>query len=132
MKRPTVKRIAVLIVPFVAAAAMLGLAWLVLRFVRFPPCPFLTYLHIYCPGCGATRAVIALMRGDVLLSLRENALILFILTAAALYYIEYAVRVWGGSFRFSLLHRSWVIYSVLALLGVYLIARNFIPAIAPI
>lgn len=132
MKRPLVKKIAVLLLPLAVLAAGYGIGLLTVRYVHFPPCPILHYCHVYCPGCGVSRSLISLMHGNLLLSLRQNALILFFLVAAALYYAEFAVGVWGGRLRFSILHKPWVIYSLLVLLGVYLIARNFIPAIAPI
>ncbi len=44
-------------------------------------CSFKSLLGIDCPGCGMQRALIALLRGDVLLSLKLNAsLIPFIIT----------------------------------------------------
>lgn len=36
------------------------------------PCVFLELTHLYCPGCGGTRAVIALLHGNILQSLRFN------------------------------------------------------------
>ncbi len=46
-------------------------AWLL------PPCMFHTLTGFSCPGCGCTRAVAALLRGDLLLSLRLNPGILY-------------------------------------------------------
>lgn len=31
----------------------------------FPQCPFFRLLHLYCPGCGSTRAVYHLLHGDL-------------------------------------------------------------------
>ncbi|MDP9039370.1 MAG: DUF2752 domain-containing protein [Acidobacteriota bacterium] len=31
----------------------------------YPVCPFAQYLHLLCPGCGATRALSALLRGHL-------------------------------------------------------------------
>lgn len=42
-------------------------------------CFFPGILHIYCPGCGGTRAVRYLMRGDVLRSFMAHPLIIYLL-----------------------------------------------------
>ncbi len=50
----------------------------------YPQCPVFRYLHLYCPGCGATRALAALLHGQLLAALHYNALVVF-LTPPALY-----------------------------------------------
>jgi hypothetical protein len=37
-------------------------------------CPFHDFVHLYCPGCGGTRAMIALFRGQLVHSLLCNPL----------------------------------------------------------
>ena len=52
----------------------------------YPTCPFYRYAHIYCPGCGATRAVSALLHGRVVRAIRYNFLVIALmplLTAVA-------------------------------------------------
>lgn len=45
-------------------------------YVRIPiPCIFNQITGLYCPTCGATRAVIYLMHGDITDALKSNALI---------------------------------------------------------
>lgn len=39
-------------------------------------CSFKTHFGMYCPGCGGTRALIALLQGDVIQSLKYNPIIL--------------------------------------------------------
>lgn len=41
------------------------------------PCLFQRLTNLYCPGCGGTRAVLALLRGDVLLSLKYHPLVVY-------------------------------------------------------
>ena len=44
-------------------------------------CPIKVFLHIDCPGCGLTRATIALLKGDISKSLHYNyTCILWIIT----------------------------------------------------
>ena len=47
------------------------------------PCPTALLLHIPCPGCGMTRATLALLRGDLAASIRFHPLALLILPALA-------------------------------------------------
>jgi hypothetical protein len=39
-----------------------------------PPCLFHLLTHLYCPGCGVTRALHALVHGDIALAFRMNAM----------------------------------------------------------
>ena len=50
------------------AVAAASAAYLLLRFPPetssfYPRCPVFTWLHVYCPGCGGTRALAALLHG---------------------------------------------------------------------
>ncbi|MDE6887627.1 MAG: DUF2752 domain-containing protein [Eubacterium sp.] len=49
------------------AAVLLLFRWLPLRF-RMPPCLFHRISGYYCPGCGGTRALLALLHGQLLRS----------------------------------------------------------------
>jgi hypothetical protein len=65
----------------VAAAMAAGLLY------RFPPqqyhfypvCPVYRYLHLYCPGCGSTRALSALLHGRVFEATHYNPLFVALL-----------------------------------------------------
>ena len=45
----------------------------------YPQCPFFRLTHLYCPGCGATRALAALLHGRVVEALHYNALLVLLL-----------------------------------------------------
>lgn len=125
------KRFIVIFLPPALIALFFICASFVVRHISFPQCFFNKYLGIYCPGCGITRAVKALLRGDIVFSLRNNFMVLGGIVLGALYYLEYALKVFGKKVRFKFLHKPVLIYGFLIFLGVFAVLRNFIPAIAP-
>jgi hypothetical protein len=49
----------------------------------YPVCQFHRLTGLNCPGCGATRALYALLHGDFATALRDNALLVAAIPAAA-------------------------------------------------
>lgn len=75
-----------------AAGAMLAAgsgAWLLWRFdpnaagSLFPPCLFRTFTGLYCPGCGLTRMLHALLHGDLAGAASMNLMVLAMLPLLA-------------------------------------------------
>jgi Protein of unknown function (DUF2752) len=62
--------------------------------VRFPPtdasfyprCPVFFWLHLYCPGCGGTRALAALLHGRLVEAMHWNAMVVVSLPFAAAFF----------------------------------------------
>ena len=54
------------------------------QYAFYPQCPFHQLFNLRCPGCGATRALFALVHGDFVAAIHFNALstVLFPLAAA--------------------------------------------------
>lgn len=44
---------------------------------KMPPCAFNKVTGLYCPGCGGTRATIALFRGQIIRSFRFHPFVLY-------------------------------------------------------
>ncbi len=56
-------------------------------YIPFSNCAFHDILHLYCPGCGGTRAVNALLSFRFMDSFLANPIILYMAVTAIYYYI---------------------------------------------
>ena len=76
----------VLVCAAFAVPAVLLCLFPVEKYRFWPPCVFHKFTGLYCPGCGNTRALSALLHGRIGESLRNNLLLiptLAVLTVAA-------------------------------------------------
>ena len=113
-----------------ASVALIALATAVLtvfpptRFNFYPRCPIYSWLHLQCPGCGATRALAAVLRGHFVEALHFNALVTLMLPLAAIYFgisirsiFQSATPCWPEPPAFA-------VYSAIALATMFTVARN--------
>lgn len=86
-------------------------------------CPLHDLLHIYCPFCGGSRAVLSLLRLDFPTALRINPPVLFSIPVLVFYYIRGLISFFcGGDFSFRV-PRKWT-FALLVLFLVFFILRN--------
>lgn len=100
---------------------------------RFPPeaysfyplCPIREYLHLQCPGCGATRALAALAHGHFVEAIHWNALIIGLVLPVAAGYglLSYARAVGGNSFRWPHLPKP-AVYAGFGVMMAFTVMRN--------
>ena len=93
-------------------------------------CPLHALTGLYCPGCGGTRSLTALLHGDFLLAVHENPIVPGLLLFFVLLWAERAGRAFGKQWRlYPRSRKFW--YTLCGLLIVWDIARNCIPALMP-
>ncbi|MBK0329930.1 DUF2752 domain-containing protein [Brachybacterium sp. MASK1Z-5] len=107
-----------------AAAAAIGVQAVFDPFTQdVPLCPLHALTGLDCPGCGATRAVHALLAGDPLLALHSNALIVLAVPVVLALYVRWIVDRVRGRDRIIDPPKS-VLIALGALVAVFTIARN--------
>ncbi len=85
----------------------------------YPLCPIQLFLHIPCPGCGLTRAFVAMSHGHLLEALRWNGLVFPLSLLFGLHFLNHAFKFMGITYCWvSMQGRQW--QSVLMLLLVIL------------
>jgi Protein of unknown function (DUF2752) len=108
----------------IALAAILLLCFPPAQYSFYPRCPIYELFHLQCPGCGATRAIAAILHGHFIEAMSLNALITLLLPFAAAY---------GILCYYRLLQRKvlrWpqpppaVLYAALAAAAVFTLIRN--------
>ena len=58
----------------------------------YPPCPFYLLTGWHCPGCGSTRALAALLHGNVAQAMEYNSLFVALLPLALAYAVAAITR----------------------------------------
>jgi len=65
------------------------------RTTVFPPCPFRAVTGWYCPGCGMTRALHRLVRGDFTIAAQYNLLLVALVPLAFYAILQWAASTYG-------------------------------------
>ncbi len=117
---------------WIANLAALAAAMTALVLARFPPatssfyprCPVFFWLHVYCPGCGGTRAMAALLHGHLQEALHWNtAMVLFLPFALVFFARSYWRAVKAGPFFWPAVPDSLLKVSLFAI-AVFTVSRN--------
>lgn len=89
-------------------------------------CGFRLRHQLYCPGCGGTRALIALLQGDIIASIQYNPItLLFLLDIFLMALFAIIRRISNKKYTFV---RFRLLYNLgfLIFIGVYFVLRNYL------
>lgn len=106
-----------------------GIAFLVYYYVLVPilpsnACVFWDIFHIYCPGCGGTRAVRALLQGDFLSSVWYHPVVLYTIVVFGGFMLTHTLE------KFHIPHikgwkfHGWYLYMALGIIIVNWVLKN--------
>lgn len=123
--RKTGQRFAVLsTIGGIGTAALLVLRFPPTQHAFYPRCPVREYLHVDCPGCGATRAFAALLHGHIVAAFHLNALFVCLVPWLAIYAAFSCYRAWTReAFEWPNV-TPWVPYALLAITTIFGVVRN--------
>lgn len=94
--------------------------------VLHQPCAFQQLLHIYCPGCGGTRAVYSLLRFRLWESFLEHPVVLFTALVGTEYYIGAIITLIRNNGKRYYYVRVWFCYVALGIIVVNFILKNLL------
>ena len=84
ISQPLNRRLAVVFGLLAAGGAVVLYCFNPMAYHFYPVCQFHRLTGLNCPGCGATRALYALLHGDITTALRDNGLFVAVLAAAGM------------------------------------------------
>ena len=87
-----------------------------------PPCPLHALTGLWCPGCGSTRAVHALLHGDVFAAVAFNPLAVAVLPVLGVLALPLPIRPLMTVKR--VLERASVVYVLLGMILLFGVLRN--------
>lgn len=87
-------------------------------------CGMKKYFHIYCPGCGGTRAVSALFHLHLWQSLCCHPLVLYTVFFFTKSYLRVFLLIIKGSNHFDMQFQTWPLWLALILIVIFFIGRN--------
>ena len=109
---------------------LLGILWQLfpLPFSRLMlPCVVQSVLGVYCPGCGGTRAVAALLRGDFAGSFICHPLVLYTAAVGGWFLASQTIeRVSRHRIRIGMRYRDGYVWAALGIVVVNFVVKNLL------
>lgn len=89
------------------------------------PCVFHTVTGYYCPGCGGTRAVAALLHGEFIQSFRFHPMVVYAAAVSGWFMLSQTIeRIFGGRFKIGMHYRDCYLWIALAIVVINFLVKN--------
>lgn len=89
------------------------------------PCVFQELTGLYCPGCGGTRAVKALMKGNVITSFLYHPLVIYVVLVAAVFAFSYIIYAKTKNPKFRLHFDNKYAYIGIGIIVINFVIKNY-------
>ena len=110
----------------VAALGAAAVIWIAAGKPTISNCWFFSEYHIYCPGCGCTRALIALLHGNLLQSVYYNPAVAYTVGLLGLYLTTQTVQRLRRGRGWALRYADWWFPGLVSILAVNCLLRNIL------
>ena len=90
------------------------------------PCPFHELFHIYCPGCGGTRALFELLHGHILTSLYCNPAIFLGLILILYYEVGAIITIIKNNGKCYYYQKGKLVYGYLIIVALFTAVRDYL------
>lgn len=87
-------------------------------------CTVHKFLGLYCPGCGGTRAVIALLHGELLKSAWYHPFVMYTVLMYAWFMISHTLEKLHVPLIKGMLFKTWIMYGMLVMIGLNFVLKN--------
>lgn len=98
----------------------------ILKKFEMPPCVLSTYLQIYCPGCGGTRAVEALLHGRILESIWYHPIVLYTVIVFGGFMLTQSLERLGVGRIRGWKYHDWHLYGAVVVLVCNFLIKNLL------
>ena len=109
--------------PVVILLGYIALRWIIPN-LPDAECVVHKFLGLYCPGCGGTRAVIALLHGELLKSAWYHPFVMYTVLMYAWFMISHTLEKLHVPLIRGMLFKTWIMYGMLVMIGLNFVLKN--------
>ena len=116
-------RAGVAIIPVGILLGYVALRWIIPN-LPDAECTVHMLFGVYCPGCGGTRAVIALLHGQFLKSVWYHPFVMYTILIYMWFMISHTLEKLHVPLIKGMLFRTWMLYGMLFMIGFNFVFKN--------